>query len=255
MQVKWFNILFLAGLASQSWALIVTPARTEIHLVPGASTQAELNVTNDDKEELQVDVSKKDWFVPTVNKKWTVDKWLDVKGPDRFYLKPGESRKVSLTIRCPKELDGEVVAMTSFVYQTDHPSMVTPMISVSMYLIASGTEKVGGKVEDLLVRMYKGEPNITAKVKCTGNIHLRPSGRLVVVDARGAELGQIHIQEGQPTYPGAESLYYGSVPDGVKFPAGVYTARADLSYGDLKLQGSRDFTVLPDGQIQMNPIK
>src|SRR4051812_6657605 len=97
------------GIASHGWALSVTPSRTEVRLVPGTGTQAALEVTNDDHADVQVDVSKKDWFIPEANKKWTVDQWLDVHGPSQFKLKPGESRKVDLSIRCPKEVVGEVV--------------------------------------------------------------------------------------------------------------------------------------------------
>jgi len=63
------------------------------------------------------------------------------------------------------------------------------------------------------------------------------------------------IAEGTPTYPGAEALYFGTVPADVKLPPGRYTALADLSYKDVKLQGKKKFTLLPDGQIQMSPIK
>jgi len=61
-----------------------------------------------------VDVSKKDWFIPEINKVWTVDHWMDLHGPPRFYLKPGESQKIEITLRCPKELVGEVVGWRLF---------------------------------------------------------------------------------------------------------------------------------------------
>jgi hypothetical protein len=96
---------------------------------------------------------------------------------------------------------------------------------------------------------------MTALVKATGNVHLRPRGRIVVIDPQGSERGQAVIPEGQPAYPGAEVPYSGSLPAGVDLSSGSYTARAELSYGDFRMQLSRDFTVLPDGQIQMSPIK
>lgn len=252
VQAKWLSIGLLLGAASPLWALAVRPPRTEVHLTPGASTQVELTATNDDKVDVQVDVSKKDWFIPEVNKAWTVDRWLEVQGPAQFVLKPEETRRIKLTIRCPKELTGEVVAMTSFLYQTEKPSAVTPMISVSVYLMAAGTEKLSGEVQDITVRDWKGQINVTAKVKSTGNVHLRPSGRLIVLNAQGAELASLPVSEGQPTYPGSDALYFGTVPAEVKVSPGKYTARADLSYGSLKLQGSRDFTVMPDGKVQMD---
>jgi len=90
--------------------------------------------------------------------------------------------------------------------------MVTPIISVSLYLMAAGTEKIGGEVTDMMVRTWNGQVHISAKVQSTGNVHLRPSGRLIVVDSNGSEVGETPVVEGQPTYPGTDNLYYGTLP-------------------------------------------
>jgi len=255
VRIKWLSIVLLAGWAGSAWALVVAPARTEIRLAPGTRTRVELTATNDDKVKVRVDVSKKDWFIPETNKAWTVGRWLNVRGPASFKLKPGKSRKVKVDIECPKDMGGEVVAMVSFLYQTEQPSMVTPMISVSMYLIAAGSEKMEGQIKDLVVKKWKDQINITAVVKATGNIHLRPSGQLLLLDARGSELARMPVPEGQPAYPGAEMSYFGTVPPSVKLSSGTYVAKADLSYHDLKLQSTREFIVSADGQIEMSAVK
>lgn len=255
MQTKWLSIVLLAGWACPAWALVVSPARTEIHLAPGAKMRVELTATNDDKVKVHVDVSKKDWFIPEANKIWTVGRWLDVRGPGNFDLKPGQSRKVDVDVTCPKDMSGEVVAMVSFTYKTDHQSMVTPMISVSMYLMAAGSETRSGEVEDIIVRRYQDQLSLSAKVKSTGNVHLRPSGRIVVLDTKGAEVAALPVAEGQPAYPGTVSLYAGSVPVTPKLVPGTYIAKVELTYQDVKLQSTKEFTVLPDGQVQMGPIK
>ena len=114
---------------------------------------------------IQVDVLGEtlDWFMPA-NKALTVDKWLEVHGPARFYLKSGKSRSVKLTISCPKETDGELVGMVSFRYQTEHPSMVTPMISVSMYVIAAGHDKMAGEIKDCW-RLQPADGGITLEFR------------------------------------------------------------------------------------------
>ena len=248
-----FSALGFCGITSPALALVITPARTEMHLLPGTSTKAVLTATNNDKVEVQVDVSKKDWFVLPSNKALTVDKWLKVHGPARFYLKPGKSRTVTLMVSCPKETDGELVGMVSFRYQTEHPSMVTPMISVSMYVIAAGHDKMEGAIKDIVVRRWQNTVVVTAAVKAGGNVHVRPSGRLIVTDSKGGELASLPVPQGQPTYPGQEQLYGGQMPANVQLPPGTYTAKADLAYQDLKFQGSRDFTILPTGELQMAP--
>lgn len=250
------SFLLGLGLVAPSWALVINPSHTEVRLAPGASVQFTLTATNDDAVEIQVDVSKKDWFIPQMNKMWTVDRWLDVKGPVQFILKPGESREIHETVTCPKEFVlGEVVAMTSFLYRTEKMTNVTPMISVSVYLIAASGEKMSGEVEDMMIRSWKGQVNVNAKVKATGNVHLRPSGYLAVRDTHGKEWARMPVAEGQPTYPGSDAIYFGTVPADVKIPPGRYIAVADLAYRDVKLQGKKEFTILADGQIQMSPKK
>jgi hypothetical protein len=255
LKAKWLTIALFGVQISPVWSLSVAPPRTEVHLVPGTSFPVEVTATNDEKSEVQVDVSTKDWFLPEANKMWTVDRWLDLHGPASFKLKPGQTQKVELTMRCPKEMKGEVVGMVSFVYKSDPPSTVTPMISVSMYAIAKGSEIVGGVVKDLIVRKWRDQAVVSAVVRSTGNVHLRPSGRLMVSDAKGTELAAMPVAEGAPTYPGTENIYGGQVPAEVKLPPGTYMVAADLKYQDLKLQGSRKFTVMPDGSIQMSPNK
>ena len=255
MRTKWLTIALLAGWAAPARGLVVTPARTEVNLIPGATTSLELTATNDDKVEVQVDVSKKDWFVPAANKAWTVGRWLDVRGPARFDLKPGESRKVRGDVACPKDMAGEVVAMVSFTYRTEQQSMVTPMISVSVYLMAAGTEIRSGEVVDIMVRRNQDQLGLSAMVKSTGNVHLRPRGRLVALDAKGGEVAVVPVPMGQPTYPGMAVLYSGSAPFPPKLAPGTYVAKAELYYQDVQLEKTKEFTVLPDGQVQMSPIK
>jgi hypothetical protein len=251
----WLALSLVLGIRAPSLALVVTPARTEVHMAPGASSPVVITVTNDDKAEIQVDVSKKDWFIPDFNKAFTVDRWMNIHGPSRFTLKPGQSRKVEITLQCPKEMVGEVVGMASFIYKTEQLMMVTPMISVSHYLIAAGTEKMSGEVTGMMVRVWNNEVHISAHVVSTGNVHLRPSGRLLVLNSKGTVVGETGVPEGQPTYPGRDNFYYGALPDTVKLSPGSYTARAELAYQDLKLQGDQRFKVLKNGQIQMEPME
>ena len=189
------------------------------------------------------------------NKALTSDKWIKIHGPTQFYLNPGKSRKVKLTLSCPKETVGELVGMVSFLYRTEHPSMVTPMISVSMYVIAAGQKKIKGIIKDITGRLWNSHIAFGTLVQNTGNVHLRPSGRLVVVDSKGTELASMAVPEGQPTYLGRDNLYSVQTPSNVQFSSGTYTVRAELGYKDVILKKSRDFRVLPDGQIEMSPMK
>jgi hypothetical protein len=240
-----------AGAASPGHALVVNPARTEVRLTPGTSAQVTLTVTNDDKVAVQVDVSKKDWFIPDVNKVWIVKRCLEVRVRAKFVLEPGASRPVEVELFCPQELDGEVVGMVSFLYRGEQASMVTPMISVSMYVIAEGREKLAGELQDIQVRRYRDQTSLNVTLKATGNVHVRPSGRLLIIDKKGKEVAAVPVPEGPPTYPGRENMYGGPVPAGTALGKGKYRVHVDLTYRGLDLKADRAFKVRGDGQVEM----
>jgi hypothetical protein len=241
------SLLWIGGSA---WALSVSPGRTQIALSPGAKMNASLTVRNDAQKEIQVQVSKKDWFVLPANKDLTIDKWLTVRGPQTFFLKPGQARQVKLTARCPKQAQGELVGMVSFLYQTEDASMVTPVISVSVYLSAAGTEKVEGAIKHLVVRHWRDSLQVAVGVESTGNVHLRPTGHVRIFDAKGASLIELPIKEGDPAYPGMERGYFAQEASR-KLAPGHYRVEADLVYRDLPLKATRQFSVGKDGNIKV----
>lgn len=254
LKKQW--VLLLAGMAPllwgghPAWALNVSPGRTEVRLDPGKSTKLVLAVVNDEPEKLSVQVSGKDWFVLPANQGYPVDKWLKIHGPLSFNLSPGESRNIKVTVTCPRGVEGELVGMVSFLYQTGQPSMVTPMISVSVYVAAAGTEKIAGEIKDMAVRLWRDQLQVAVSVKAAGNVHLRPTGQVVLVDAKGTEVARWPIPEGDPAYPGMERGYFAKIPSGFKLAPGRYTAKADLVYKGLEMKADQGFTVSPEGKIE-----
>src|SRR5437867_2555418 len=81
---------------------------------------------------------------------------------------------------CARGAEGDLVGMVSFRYPGDELSTVTPMISVSVYLTVAGTEHRAGQINEVVVRRYPAGLLIGADVKATGNVHLRPSGRVIL---------------------------------------------------------------------------
>jgi hypothetical protein len=101
------------------------------------------------------------------------------------------------------------------------------------------------------IRTWQNQVQTAVSVKATGNVHLRPTGHVFLVDEKGAQVADLVIPEGDPTYPGRVRGYAAKVPPDLKLAPGRYTAQADLHYGDLEMKAARDFTVSSDGQIQM----
>src|SRR4051794_37683840 len=132
-------LLIWPPFAVKTWALTVTPGRTQIRLSPGAGIKGTLTVTNETAQKVQVEISQKDWFVLPANEGKTITQWMKLKGPAYFWLKPGKTRTIDYKVTCPLDAQGELVGMVSFAYQPENPTMVTPMISVSVYVSAAGS--------------------------------------------------------------------------------------------------------------------
>ncbi len=241
--------LVILGAMTCAFALSVAPGRTEIRLAPGQNIKASLTVANDAKEIVQVEVSSKDWFVLEENKSFTVNSWLEIGGAHQFSLKPGERREVALRVTCPKNAQGELVGMVSFLYHASEPSMVTPVISVSIYTVVAGTEKISGEISELGIRSSQSAIQVAIGVKATGNVHLRPAGQVLIFNEKKELVSTIPIREGDPAYPGRERGYFGQ-DSSTKLVPGRYTLAANLVYRDVKLSKTTDFVVAKDGRIE-----
>jgi len=245
-------VAILGGTLGVSWALHVEPARQEYVLAPGSSKRAEIEVMNDGQQPLHIEVSEKTWFTLEENKQFPVDSWMEIHGDKSFVLKPGERRKVKLTLKCPKGAQGELVGMASFLYVAQEDQMVTPIISVSVYVAVKGTERSEGEITDLVVREWQGKIQMGVEVKSTGNVSLRPSGRISIVDAAGHEVSSQPVLESGPAYPGRVEPYVVADPN-LKLKAGRYQARAQLVTRGVMMTATRDFDVADDGKITLTP--
>ncbi len=236
------------------WGLAVFPGRTEVRLPPHEQKEIPITVTNDAQEKVHVSVSTKDWYVLEANraKQLNVDKWLKVKGAKTFTLKPGQTRKIRVFVISPKEAEGELVSMVSFLYKSDREAMLNPMISVSVYMEIAGTEKVAGEIYDIVVRTWKGKLQAALDLLSTGNVHLRPTGSIELIDSQGKTAATFPIQAGRPAYPGHHQAYFADIPADSKLSSGRYTARAHLDYREVAFHAQRGFHVLKDGSIEMD---
>ena len=246
---------WLIAMASPlAWALSVAPARTEVRLAPGAVTKAVITVTNPHPEAYGVELSEKPWFIYPDNKQIHVEDWLHLPGRKRFRLKPGKSRDVKITISCPKDAVGELMGMVSFTYLGDTPSMITPMISTAVYLDVIGTERSAGEIVALGAGTRNGMFEVGAQIKATGNVRLRPSGTVRLLNDQWQPVSVYALVEGNPIFPGTVRDYPASGPGNA--PAtGHYTLSAEIHSGSLELKADQGIFVKPNGDVEMDRKK
>jgi hypothetical protein len=252
-RISILTAFFLGLMAPCASALSVSPGRTDIRLAPGKKINSELTVLNDSAEDLQVDAGQKNWFLYEANKNTVATDWIKIHGKTHFLLKPGASRKIPVTVICPKKAEGVLVGMASFIFRTDHPGTVTPMISVSIYLTAAGTERLNGEIRKLTARFWKHALTVGAEVAATGNVHLRPSGSLVIFDEKGAQVAQYVVPQKDPVYPGQTRGFIGAHQSNetAPLPLGGYVLKAHLVSGDLQMDAEKKFQVFAGDKIQM----
>jgi hypothetical protein len=253
--MRAFMAAGLAGvLPFQAGALQVQPSHLQVLVKPGSSAKVFFEITNDQAVPQHIKITAKDWVASPTNKGMTVSRWLHIKGSTDFVLKPKEMRKVALKLKCPKEIVGEVMGMTSFSYENLTPSMLTPMISVAVYMAAMGTEKISGEVSDMGMRYYDSKYQVGLTIKNTGNMHLRPHGNPALYDAQNVQVAEFSVPEGFPVFPG-QSHAFSSSSLGVKLPAGVYVLKAHMIDGDFTLESQQNFRVLADGNVRLEGAK
>lgn len=251
MVKRILSLLLVCGSVAHVNALTVAPARTEIRLLPGKSIVGQLDVRNETANAVRITVSTKDWFVLEDNKEYSIDKWLDVKGAKQFSLDPGKARTVKYRAQCPPKAKGELVGMVSFLYEKEEPAMVTPMISVSVYLTADGTEARSGEIRSVALKGQKGSFQVECAVRSTGNVHIRPRGNAEILDASGKVMAQWPLRSGDPVYPGTDRNFISAINELAMVP-GKYVVRVSLE--DAKgweAQAVKRFTVLKAGEIKM----
>jgi len=245
------NLLVMLGLTSPLWGLTVSPARTEIRIPAGKSLAGELRIHNETAALINVTVSTKDWFVLEQNKNIGVDSWLKVKGRKQFSLKPGEERQVHYQAKPPREAQGELVGMVSFLYEKEEASMVTPMISVSVYVAIDGTDLRTGEIRDVAVNQQAGITTVVCTVKSTGNAHIRPRGQVQVVDGAGKIVADWPIRSGDPIYPASERQF-STENQKMVLSAGRYKVRTVLEDKTWNAEVTRGFVVSKKGDIRMD---
>jgi hypothetical protein len=242
----------LLGFLVEASAVQITPTYQQFELKAGEKTTGELTLINTDGEDLQITPGAKDWVTTPDNKDIKAENWLLV--PSRqFILKSGESRQVRFTVKAPKQATGELVAMTTFLTESENRTMVNLRVSAAVYLVIKGTEKVSGYVEAFSINPSSNNVTMGVSVVNDGNVHLRPRGSFQVWDQKNVMVANVTIDKGAPAFAGKKQGYFGELRE-FSFKPGKYNARINLLDVDHRysiVSSTRDFVVNKNNEVEL----
>jgi len=189
-------LMLSACLTSSSFAgfkVLMSPPRMELKLVPGEAITKVIKVRNDFPTRARIRSRSRDWYHDTEGKvhyqrpgdvERSAADWILVN-PREFEIPPYETYSVRLTASLPEEAEGTY--WTSLSFETI-PESSAGQIGMStrarlicyIYLTCIGTERERAELTDFTSEEVNGETIVKVTVKNTGNVHLRPDGKVSV---------------------------------------------------------------------------
>ncbi len=171
--------------------------------------------------------------------------WITVT-PQRFQIEAGQVQEVTFRLDVPVGVEGVYWGMI-FVEGSPRPQeqagatvLAIERFGVKIYETVPGTEDLAGNITQ--VKKTTDNPlTFEIRFENTGNVQLRPTGRIDIIDQSGETVRNIRIEE-FPLLPGKVRVL--SVTDTTEPPlaAGIYRALVTIDYGGDDLAGgTRDF--------------
>lgn len=261
--------------AESGQAFTISPPLLEMDATPGSVTRAKISLTNVSSGTLSMSVqtndfgSKNETGEPNIifdeghETPYSMKNWITKPGD--FTLKSKETRDLTVPIKVPSNAEpGGHYAVIRFTGTTPAGESQQVALSASIgslvLLKVAGDIQQSAAVEDFYAATQKFEKrsffesppvSLVTRIRNTGNLHVKPSGTVVVKDMFGKEISTLRMN-GDPSNPkdSPGSVLPQSVrrfdvtqPDGA---FGRYTATMTLNYGDGKvLEKTTGYWVVP----------
>jgi P pilus assembly chaperone PapD len=252
LRKSFILILALGAVILPSAALEVSQIEFDLQVPAGGSGTYSFLVHNDEQITDDIKIYLVDWdrdaegnhrFYEPGSLPRSNTSWITVT-PTSFSLRPDEAREVRFTITVPPDVQGTYWGMI-MVEGRPRPQeregatvLVVPRFGIKVYVTPPWTGTSAGRITKVQ-RLGLNPLTFLIGFENTGDVHLRVSGEVQVLDGRGELVEKIAVAQ-FPILPGAvrEVRASGSAPR----PApGRYYALAVLDFG------SPDY--LPAGQL------
>jgi len=203
-------------------------------------------------------------LLPSAKGSYYCGDWLTIN-PSSFELPPGEKKRLSISVKVPEGKVGGRYANIVFdaVLAGDNPGTTVRKTSsnVPFFLTISGTLNQQAEIVKMKVLHQDGSGHreFVVSFKNTGNMHLKPDGKILIKKRVKIEKkGEIEYV-GEPDYEQVEEIAFNKVegvvlPGGTRdliavypaeLPDGEYSVEAEVDYGDKKKAvGKKTFSVV-----------
>jgi len=205
--------------------IAVSPASFHLNLKPGITQVKELLISNDTKAVHKFQLSLSDFRMGRTGKpevikaedsKYALSKWVSLS-PSYLELKPGESKKIGITIRIPNDESGNVAGWT--LINVDNMKDKNPL----------SKDKANEKALNIGVStnfgfgvfVYQNPPNVTVN-----NVAIQ---KIIYKDTAGVKNVSMTVK---------------NIGDGIGFCTS-YLELTSLSTGKKVKLGTKQFTILP----------
>ncbi|MCA9332672.1 hypothetical protein KDA00_02250 [Candidatus Saccharibacteria bacterium] len=246
----------------QSITLGVSPQILDITANPGESFTNTFRLTNGSKESLSIEATPKN-FTPrgeegAVNiteedTGYSLAKWTTVS-PKTTIIEAGKTIDFKATIDVPENAEagshfGSIVFKTLPPAQPAATTAVSQEIAPVILVRISGDIRESAEIIEFKTNqsLYSNQSKVvlTSRIKNTGNVHFKPSGKITIKDMFNKEVASMDIDQRNILPETIRQFTNEWSTNGVKI--GKYTATLTVVYGsDNNIQtSSTSFTFFP----------
>lgn len=254
---KYIIILLLSIFVFQNTAhaiLRIEPSRLNIIMERDAVFKSSYSLTNEYDDDMEVSITVNDWHSYKGNGDLDINNWLNIT-PTKIKIKKGEKRMVLFSVHTDKTMSGSISGQITFSYNPPGNQGLNFQMSIPLYVVIKGTEKLEYNIEDIKFSAYSGLYKAVFTIKNTGNIHIRPLGKMNIYDEQKTIVQSYDVPESYPVYAETTRSDFSAIfPQSALKPGNIYTAEVimhTVDNPDINKTKIVNFRVNKDGSLTL----
>ena len=249
----------LVGAAETSsadrYSVTVSPVRLELSADPGQSIETTIVVRNVSNSPVDLKTETMDFvasdqpgtpaFVTNGVSPWSMSPWVKTD-PTTVTLVPSQQETVTATIQVPDDAEpGGHYAAVFFASvpnpQSGQTGVVAKVGTLLLLTVSGKIERSGTAALSCPWLIAEGPLRMQVGFTNTGNVHVKPEGRIDITTLRGKQVAQVDVG-GDTVLPGSSRAFQATWQDPPDF--GIFRVQARLDYGGDSAAVSNRRTVL-----------